>query len=565
MRKNRITKKFQKIIPFASIALSLFAFAIAFKDLPRIYFLNDEWTQMGSVFANGLFAGISPNILLQVTGRFRFIGSLINNVFFYYFPGNATPFVIFGYAVGSINIILAYFVVKKMTKNSLLSLLCILSVAVPTSGQQAISWFGAVVQTTLSSTMVYLAFIIRPPTLAVGKKVLILLSFVFLYIAFLFKNSCIFVLPLLLFSPYFFSKNKIDILRFFRKYAGIFALFIFFVAWNMYLLFQFKSIAEMATATQILIRIIFNSVWYPFISISHMMISPRTLFRTSEHFGVFLYQFLGVAANKDIIVVTILSDMISTLLSFILIGGFLLVYLKMKQRRRLLVFGLLWYVLSFLPMAMYLPERNSSFLESRYLYYSIFGFGLIFGVGVEYVSVILRRFFGVMPSICIVAFILLFFYWKQISFVQRDVYENVLYSMDIQKLIVDMNRIVPMLSEKPIFYISGDRNFFYQNNVVPFQYGTGFMIMMAFRERNEIPRQLIREKYLSRFLEEGYKEIGGEGFGYFWQKESLCNLFHKDRALRTDQVIGLYYFGNERKLIDITGDIRKEIDMRCIN
>jgi len=63
----------------------------------------------------------------------------------------------------------------------------------------------------------------------------------------------------------------------------------------------------------------------------------------------------------------------------------------------------------------------------------------------------------------------------------------------------------------------------------------------------------------------GYKEIGGEGFGYFWQKESLCNLFHKDRALRTDQVIGLYYFGNERKLIDITGDIRKEIDMRCIN
>ena len=186
-------------------------------------------------------------------------------------------------------------------------------------------------------------------------------------------------------------------------------------------------------------------------------------------------------------------------------------------------------------------------------------------MGVEYVSVILRRFFGVMPSICIVAFILLFFYWKQISFVQRDVYENVLYSMDIQKLIVDMNRIVPMLSEKPIFYISGDRNFFYQNNVVPFQYGTGFMIMMAFRERNEIPRQLIREKYLSRFLEEGYKEIGGEGFGYFWQKESLCSLFHKDRALRTDQVIGLYYFGNERKLIDITGDIRKEIDMRCIN
>jgi hypothetical protein len=274
---------------------------------------------------------------------------------------------------------------------------------------------------------------------------------------------------------------------------------------------------------------------------------------------MFLYQFLGTAVNKDIIVVTIMSDMISVFCSFILLATVVCIYWKMKHRRGILLFGILWYVLSFTPMSVYLPERNSAFMESRYLYFSIFGFSLVFGVCMEYAYLQLKKRFSMAITMILMVSVLSFFYYKQIVFVQRDVYQNVLYSRDIQDVIDQMNHVVPVLPDKPIFYITGDRNFFYQNNFVPFQFGTGYMTMMAFRERGSIPKKLFRELYLSKYLEEGYKEDSGQGYGYFWQKEALFDLFKKDNSLNVEQVIGFYYFGNDRKLVSITDSIKSEI------
>jgi len=547
------------ITSFVSIIVLLCAFFWAFYRLPQVFFLNDEWTQIGNVFVHGLSAGLHSNILMQLTGKYRIIGAFINNLFFYYFPGNALPFIIFGYVFHTINIILAYCLAKKLTKSNLIAFICAMAIAVPTSGQQALSWLGAVVQTTLSVTLLYMAVLFRIKSLEDKKTGNSILSFVIAYIAFLIKNSSVFIFPLMIFFPYILKREKINFLQFLRKYIVYIVLFCSFLLWNIYFLFQFRNFADMATSVQTFFRIAFNSVWYPFISLSHMVVSQRSFFHMSDLFGTFLYQYLTTAVNKDIIVVTLMSDMISVFFSFIILAIILFVYWKMRERRGVLLFGVLWYVLSFVPMAVYLPERNTAFMESRYVYYSILGFGLVFGICAECVYLELKK--RVTTSVSFVFFtgILALFYYKQIVFVQREVYQNVLYTSDIRFLIFDMNRIIPILPEKPILYITGDRNFFYQNNVVPFQYGTGFMTMIAFRTHEQIPKELISELYLSRFLEEGYRELNGKGYGYFWQKEALFDLFNKNSSLQTGQVIGLYYYGNERKLVDITGEIRDEI------
>jgi hypothetical protein len=530
-----------------------------------MYFLNDEWMQTGVMFADGLFSGTNSNILLQLTGKYRMIGSFINNVFFYYFPGNSMPFILFGYIVHSINIILAYVIVSKVTKSKFIALICALSIAVSTSGQQTLSWLGAVVQTTLSVTMAYIAVLLRLRSMEQRRIPYDFLSLLFGYLSFLTKNSSVFVIPLIVFLPNIIKREKIDLFRFAKKYIVFFVIFVIFIFWNINTIFQFKSFTEIISSTEFIIRILFNSIWYPFISMFHMVISPRTLFSVSETFGMFLYQFLGTAVNKDIIVVTIMTDMISVFCSFFILATVLYIYWKMKHRRGVLLFGILWYVLSFIPMAVYLPERNSAFMESRYLYFSIFGFSLVFGVCIEYMYILLKKRFSMAITMILMASVLSFFYYKQIVFVQRDVYQNVLYSRDIKDVVDQMNHMVPVLPDKPVFYITGDRNFFYQNNFVPFQFGTGFMTMMAFRGRNLIPKIFFRELYLSKYLEEGYKEDSGQGYGYFWQKEALFDLFKKDNSLNVDQVVGLYYFGNERKLMNITDQIRNEIKIERFN
>src|SRR4030042_6094664 len=77
---------------------------IAFHQLPRLYFLNDEFLQLGSVIYNGTLIGIQKYSLVQLlVGTGRPAGTLINNIFLTFFQDNTLPFVIFAYTVHWMN------------------------------------------------------------------------------------------------------------------------------------------------------------------------------------------------------------------------------------------------------------------------------------------------------------------------------------------------------------------------------------------------------------------------------------------------------------------------------
>jgi len=48
----------------------------------------------------------------------------------------------------------------------------------------------------------------------------------------------------------------------------------------------------------------------------------------------------------------------------------------------------------------------------------------------------------------------------------------------------------------------------------------------------------------------------GKGYGYFYDKSKLVELFRSNKDLSVDQIIGMYYFGDDRRLTDITQEIR---------
>jgi uncharacterized protein YneF (UPF0154 family) len=58
--------------------------------------------------------------------------------------------------------------------------------------------------------------------------------------------------------------------------------------------------------------------------------------------------------------------------------------------------------------------------------------------------------------------------------------------------------------------------------------------------------------------EQGYAEISGKGFGYFWDKETLRNFLHDHPTITRDQLIGLYYIAGTQTLEDTTPQLQEE-------
>ena len=54
-------------------------------------------------------------------------------------------------------------------------------------------------------------------------------------------------------------------------------------------------------------------------------------------------------------------------------------------------------------------------------------------------------------------------------------------------------------------------------------------------------------------------EVNGKGYGYFFDKDKLLQLFQTDKGLSVDQIVGMYYYGNDRRLIDTTQSIREYV------
>ena len=142
---------------------------------------------------------------------------------------------------------------------------------------------------------------------------------------------------------------------------------------------------------------------------------------------------------------------------------------------------------------------------------------------------------------------------------QREINQNVLYGSDIKIAMSAIRDTYPTIPNKPIFYVEGDRDFFYPNNPLPFQLGTGYMLSLTFMSNPVIPKELFKESYLWHFFDQGYKEIGEKGFGYYWNKKDLVELFRTNKDISVNQLVGIYYYGNDQRVRDITSSITEYV------
>lgn len=544
-----------KLRTFAIFCLLAFLVIITCYPLFFLGYLNDEWLQIGYVRGVGVFAGFSDklSVLEILMGKGRFLGGMINNVFFYYFVDNPMPFVMFAVVFQLINSFLVYLVTKEITKKQSIALLTACVFSIPAAAHQALSWFAATTQTLGGLTFVLLAVLASIRGYKQKNVKVHVLSWILAYIAFLFKESSFFVFPLLLILPYVIpikiERSHTNIRRFIA---------LLFVLFGAYRIIKFFGAG---ISVPVIGKALLNMVMYPLISFGQFFVPFRFMLKSSLAFASYFYSFMAGATESNQAASVIVSDMLSIMLSFVLLLILTYLYAKKNYLRKYIIFAATWYVMSFFPMAVFLPERNTSYLESRYLYFSFFPIALICGIVLcEIKDRFAFRLGNARIAWAITVLLLSLFLYKQMTLVQREIHQNIAYSSDIRSAMVSIRSLYPRLPNKPIFLVEGDKKYYYANINLPFQEGGGYMLALTFRDYPVIPKELLGSIYLAKHEEQGYKEIGNKGYGYYWNRSDLLEFFRGHPDISTNQIVGMYYYGYTGKLVDTSVSIQEFID-----
>jgi hypothetical protein len=529
------------------------------------FFQQDEWASLGFVQAQGLWGNIPSFSLLELfAGKERILGSLLNNLFHYQFPFEPYAFFFFALIVHGINSFLVYLIGTKVLQDTRASAIAAFVFALASVPSQSVTWISSHT-TVLPSALfalgsIYLYFLYRQHRAWVYFGT----SMAFLYVSYLFKETSIFLIVWLPLVHYVSSSISHRARRTLVQFLPGIVLFFFIFAVRLVYLPGTQAAGVVATSTvSLLIHTIVHSFWYPLVGFSQVFIPQEILFRVAGAFQSVMYEFLQVAPIAPAVVTIVIADMISLLATVgigIICAG---LYIKFTYIRRSILLCSAFIILSFIPFVL-LDRASSAYFESRYYYFAAIGaawlIGICFSSFVRMAQQIRRSGIYIMVSMLLWIGIGAYVY-KQSVFIQRAVTELSIISRERTAVLHALSGRKTQMPQKPIFYIEGDSPGYYgiANLAVPFQQGVGYTLMSWFFDTGVVPSSLLSSYYLWNINEQGYTEVEGGGFGYFWDKVQLESLLIARSDIEVTQLIGYRYTSSDKTLTDITEELRAHV------
>ena len=301
---------------------------------------------------------------------------------------------------------------------------------------------------------------------------------------------------------------------------------------------------------------IFNSLYYPFVSLSQMVIPFRFMERLGSNFLSMNYPIIAGYNDAPTIANFITTDIVSIFFTFVMLIVLFFVYVKTK-RKIIFLLAISWYFISFLPIAVSLIHKNSSYIDSRHLYKPYVGMSVILSIVTEtiWLSIRARR---KLTSKLLGIFVLTLIFIKQCSVTRREVYATAISGIQMKTFIdafrKEQKRSVQPV--KPVYYFVSDRNYYYVNNKLPFLLGSGYVISVIEYPNGSVPDEIIKKEMFLDFGSQGYFEKNGQGFGYYWDFDTLCSDI-QTRTISLNQIIAYKYDSKTGILVNITDSIKK--------
>ncbi len=483
-----------------------------------LFYQQDEWHVLGHIYANGfgnIFALVSP--LRIILGEGRILALLAGYFLEGKFALNALPMAIFTLIFQVINTLLVYIFIKTLGKNSFTAVIATLFFIFSSVSMEAVSWFGTSIGTLPSVTAIILSLIFFFQFQKTNHNKWLYYCFGGLYLSLFFKEIGIYLflaLPLIGFVTHKISWNFF--IKRYWYFLLVFALVTLFRVLELRAIQTHSTLFLTGASSDFLSNLIVRAIFYPLTSFSLLFVPAYYSLSVAKTLTGIYYPFV-TPGEFNLLAQTIVLDVVALTLSLLLSVKivFLCITGSNKEKNGLLTATIL-ILMSFLPYI--IVSKTYSYLESRYYYLAaVFAAMLIAYLWDSYDQ--LFKKFHLKWLLLIGYFIFLGFHYADMQ-KNFDTQKNV--SQQRQKIIQQILVEKPVLSQsKNIFYIRSDKDYYIDNNFLPFQQGIGYTLMTIYYPSGKIPRVLLDESYLWELNTQGYREIDGLGFGFFWDKQVL--------------------------------------------
>ncbi|QQG47074.1 MAG: hypothetical protein HY044_02950 [Candidatus Woesebacteria bacterium] len=543
------------IWPFLLLILTTL---LVFGSVTKTFYQQDEWHGLGDVLSLG-FNSVSITIAGPISllfGGGRLLSNLLVYFFYSRYPFNLLPIsltIIFLHAVDSI---LVYLLAYKFTKKVIPSFLGAIFFIINSVSSGSVIWPASGLSTLPSIFFILLSLLYFLEYLAKNKKRLLIITFVCLYVSLFFKETAVplfFLLPLssLLFKKIPFKK--------FIKIYWIFFSFSFLLIF--YRLIQFENITTKqdlfitGASNSVPLTLVVRAIMYPLTSFSLIYIPSETILTITKHITWVYYPFFPKDLY-DLVAQTAILDILALFASFFIFTLLYFLFKKAKSvTKKYIIFVTILILLSYLPYI--IISKSYSYLESRYYYTAAIGAGLLIALCVKRILDLKKT------KLFALLFLLIPFYYLHLKIISSQIDIQVSRSQERLQILNNFLKETPFLDKKTIFYISGNQvHYVSEGNYLPMQQGMGYTLLVWYEAHQKAPAELlpfIRDHYLWELIGgQGYKEINGFGFGYFWDLEKLKEVVFKNK-LTKDNIQAFYYDSEKEELKNIKDEVLKKL------
>lgn len=545
--KNK--QRYSRISLFAFIAVAVFISIVLYWKLFFTFYQQDEWSAVGSFFAYGPIGPLhEQSWMTMLAGAGRPLIWPLHLLIYWLLPFRVWPLAVFSLVMQPVIGVLTYAVVFALTGNTLSAWAAGLFFLVSYNGSQSVSWFATSTITLASTFCGLLAVLWTMTYMRLKKGIYLALAQISVICSYFFKEAGVMFVLFLPFLYVVISREKQRLLKAIRIFWPIMTYFSLAIILTLIRLLTPTHQVDkfVGQSSGGIMRIIEHVFFYPILSFSQLFIPFPFVKKVSPA--------LAEVSPK--------TDAVFIGLSVLLLSFLCFSIWALKRYRKQLTVSVVFILFSFVPYAVL--ERGASYLSSRYFYVGLVGGSMLVGI---YAAAIWEKLMGsgrilrfTIYGMCIIVAGL--YAYKNMQFIGRDIQLQVLDARERLAILREIKREYPALPDNPVLYVTGDHPGYYYvaNQKMPFQQGIGFTFLVWYYPDGGFTLSLLRAA-TAQFWDisaQGYREVGGRGFGYYWDKSILVADLEKG-LFSKNQVIGLYYHSGDQKLENITEKLHGEL------
>lgn len=542
---------------WAALAAIGLIVAVSYLGIFSGFFQQDEWLAFGRhILLSDMGAReLLVSIFTPYSAHYTPLTFLSINLLFSLFSLNYLGYAAVSIGLHIITVILVFYLARLLFKNDFFAFATATLFSISAAGYQATTWVVADIATHGATIFGLLSLIFILKFVSFPKISWLYLSIILLLISLLFKEITIGLFVIIPLIFYLFVRK--DLKSKARLPLIFFGVFISYFAFRV-ILFVSSPVNLTSSEGTNKDYLFSNAVAYPVKTVVQTVVPPGQILQLSDWFTSSLPE--DIRGEKGTTAFDIFAQgrvlPVMELLLFLLISSGLFVLLKSSidsNFKKTLVFSFLFIIINSLVYVVS-PQRTGtvSIIDSRNLYFPLIGTSiLIVAVLAKITESNLKKAFLLLLPIL----------FLNIFWLKQEINVLVERGTERRRILSEIKNEYPKLPGKVVFYTESDvipYGLPPGERILPFQSGFGQTLLVWYYQTEKFPKELYENRFLWEITEEGYKEVGQRGFGYFRDFDSLVKNVSENK-IDPASILAFSYNSKDKKITDITGQTRGEI------